>query len=98
MSRSEAAPSGLPGRELVACLIVFLAAFLVRLGGALELGSGPVGQVLLGDGRQYDLWAQRLAAGDWLGDEVFYQAPLYPYFLGVLYQTFGRSQIGRAHV
>ena len=30
-----------------------------------------------------------IAAGDWLGSETFYQAPLYPYFLGVLYALFG---------
>jgi len=29
-------------------------------------------------------WAQRIAAGDWLGKGVFYQAALYPYFLGIL--------------
>jgi hypothetical protein len=24
-------------------------------------------------------------AGDWIGGEVFYQAPIYPYFLGFVY-------------
>src|SRR5206468_11805612 len=38
-----------------------------------------------------DEWAQRIAAGDWLGHEVFYQAPLYPYLLGVTYAIAGRS-------
>jgi tetratricopeptide (TPR) repeat protein len=33
----------------------------------------------------YDAWAREIAAGDWLGHQVFYQAPLYPYFLGALY-------------
>ena len=32
---------------------------------------------------------RRIAAGDWLGGEVFYQSPLYPYFLGALYTLFG---------
>ena len=36
-------------------------------------------------------WAQRLAAGDWIGSDVFYQAPLYPYFLGGLYAALGRD-------
>ena len=46
--------------------------------------------MLLGDSRAYDEWAQRLAGGDWIGHEVFYQAPLYPYFLGLLYAIGGR--------
>ena len=29
--------------------------------------------------------------GDWIGSDVFYQAPLYPYFLGVLYTVFGHD-------
>jgi 4-amino-4-deoxy-L-arabinose transferase-like glycosyltransferase len=30
-------------------------------------------------------------AGDWLGRDVFYQAPLYPYFLAVVYRILGES-------
>ena len=51
----------------------------------------PFFDVLLGDAHGYDEWARRLAAGDWIGTEVFYQAPLYPYFLGVVYAIFGRD-------
>ena len=32
----------------------------------------------MGDSHAYDAWAQRIAAGDWVGGDVFYQAPLYP--------------------
>src|SRR5262249_8488824 len=39
----------------------------------------------------YDEKAWRIAGGDWLGDAVFYQDPLYPYFLAALYRVFGRS-------
>ncbi|MBI4718670.1 MAG: tetratricopeptide repeat protein [Planctomycetes bacterium] len=53
--------------------------------------SSPFFAVLFGDGAEYDRWAQRVAAGDWLGSEVFYQAPLYPYFLAVIYRLFGHS-------
>src|SRR5688572_17857510 len=45
----------------------------------------------MGDANGYDQWAQRLAAGDWIGSDVFYQAPLYPYFLGLVYKIFGRD-------
>ena len=49
-----------------------------------QIAAIPLFENLAGDGRVYDEWAQRIAAGDWLGKGVFYQAPLYPYFLGIL--------------
>ena len=45
----------------------------------------------MGDARRYDAWAAEIAAGDLMGREVFYQAPLYPYFLGTIYTITGRS-------
>ena len=39
----------------------------------------------MGDSLAYDEWARRIAGGDWMGDQVFYQAPLYPYFLATVY-------------
>ena len=51
----------------------------------------PYFTVLMGDARGYDQWAQRLAGGDWVGTDVFYQAPLYPYFLGVVYAFAGHD-------
>jgi len=45
----------------------------------------------MGDALSYDEWGARIAGGDWLGSEVFYQDPGYPYFLGTLYSIFGRS-------
>src|SRR5205814_8305136 len=48
---------------------------------------------LIGDGKQYDLWAQQIAAGQWIGTEVFYQTPLYPYFLAISFEIAGHSLI-----
>jgi tetratricopeptide (TPR) repeat protein len=53
--------------------------------------ASPFFPVLMGDAHGYDDWAQRIAGGDWIGHEVFYQAPLYPYLLGVIYAIGGRS-------
>ncbi|MEY4095995.1 MAG: hypothetical protein RLZZ53_3194 [Acidobacteriota bacterium] len=72
-------------------LLIFIVALAVRLLHLWQLTSTPFFDVLLGDANGYDQWAQRLAAGDWVGSEVFYQAPLYPYFLGSLYAMFGRD-------
>src|SRR5207249_5846018 len=59
-----------------------------------EIHDAPPFTRLVGDGVVYDDWARALAAGNWLGEGVFYQAPLYPYFLGVLYATLGHHLLG----
>ncbi|HEY7056985.1 MAG TPA: tetratricopeptide repeat protein [Vicinamibacterales bacterium] len=70
---------------------VFLVALVLRLLALTQLRQAPFWDLLFGDGAQYDEWARRIAAGDWIGSGVFYQSPLYPYFLGALYATVGRS-------
>ena len=72
-------------------LLIFAVAFAIRLIHIWHIRPSPFFDVLMGDANGYDLWAQRLAAGDWIGSEVFYQAPLYPYFLGVVYAIFGHD-------
>lgn len=70
-------------------LAIFLLAVVVRGVYLGELADTALVSVLLGDGRQYDAWATEIAAGDWLGQEVFYQAPLYPYLMAVVMALFG---------
>ena len=72
-------------------LIIFAVALAVRLVHLWQLKPSPYFDVLFGDARAYDRWAQDIAGGDWIGSNVFYQAPLYPYFLGVVYKLFGRD-------
>jgi len=68
---------------------VFGLALAVRAVHLWQMQGTPYFQTLLGDARGYDQWARRLAAGDWIGSDVFYQAPLYPYVLGVVYALTG---------
>ena len=70
---------------------IFGVALAIRLLHVWLLSRSPYFDALMGDARGYDEWARRIAGGDWIGTEVFYQAPLYPYFLGVLYSLFGHS-------
>jgi 4-amino-4-deoxy-L-arabinose transferase-like glycosyltransferase len=71
--------------------IVFAAAAAVRLLHLWELTDSPFATLRMGDGVSYHQWAGRIASGDWLGDGVFYQAPLYPYFLAAIYAALGQS-------
>ena len=75
-----------PVRWLIA---LFLAALVIRLAVIAQLHDDVLFQVLLGDAKQYDAWAMRIVSGQWMGHEVFYQTPLYPYALAVLYAVFG---------
>jgi len=43
------------------------------------------------DEAAYDAWARRIAGGDWIGEGVFFQEPLYSYLLGALYALVGES-------
>ncbi|MEQ1727516.1 MAG: glycosyltransferase family 39 protein, partial [Vicinamibacterales bacterium] len=70
---------------------IFGVALAVRLLHVRLLSRSPYFSALMGDARGYDEWARRLAGGDWIGSDVFYQAPLYPYFVGVVYAVFGHS-------
>jgi len=69
--------------------VVFLVAIALRAAHIQGVAASPFHDVKIGDGNGYDAWARELAAGNWLGDEAFYQAPLYPYFLGFVYATVG---------
>jgi len=46
------------------------------------------------DSRAYHTRALEILAGDWLGDRIFYQDPLSPYFFAGLYAIFGAESLG----
>lgn len=56
-----------------------------------QIHGSPFLDLRIGDGQAYHRWAQDIAGGDWLGHGVFYQAPLYPYFLALVYRVFNDS-------
>jgi tetratricopeptide (TPR) repeat protein len=76
-----------PDHWVLACTLL---AFLLRFANTLAQRSNPFFSYLPVDQMAYDRWAQQIAGGQWLGRSVFYQDPLYPYFLGTLYATIGR--------
>jgi Flp pilus assembly protein TadD len=78
---------------LAAGFLIAILALVLRLLHFLEIQSSPFALALVGDGRQYDLIAQEIAGGSWFGTSVFYQAPLYPYFLAIVYSLAGHDLI-----
>ena len=78
------------GQRLV---LIGLLALMIRLIYLVELRQTAFFTVVIGDGKEYDRWAQQIAGGHWLGSEVFYQSPSYPYFLAIIFAFGGHHLI-----
>jgi len=70
-------------------ILLFGVSLVLRLIYLAQIQSLPLTHHLGLDAASYDRLARTIASGDWLGDKIFYQAPLYPYFLAILYKSFG---------
>lgn len=78
----------------IAGAVLFLVAFAVRAGYVASIASEPAVRYPVLDALAYHEWALGILAGDWLGDRVYYQDPLYPFFLAGLYAVFGPGSLG----
>lgn len=83
-SSGGSAPS--PSPDVIYAATVFGIAFLLRLIYLFEISSSPFFENLVIDCARYSDWAKEIAAGHWAGERIFYQSPLYAYFLGVIYR------------
>ncbi len=70
---------------------IFVLAIIVRGLHLWQLSNAPFFELLMGDSQAYDTRAQEIAAGDWIGEGVFFMPPLYSYLLALLYKIFGHS-------
>jgi len=70
-------------------IFIFVFSFILRLIYLLEIKDNPHFYNLTLDPLYHDSWAKQVAGGDWIGNQVFFRAPFYPYFLAVLYKIFG---------
>ena len=80
-------------REILLLSLIFLLSFALRIFYLFEINDTIAFPMLLGDAQSFDIWAREISQGSWLGSEVFFQAPLYPYFLAIIYSVFGHSLI-----
>lgn len=70
---------------------LFLLAFVIRLIYLNQIKASPYFDAPQIDALWHHNWAKEIASGDWIGKEVFFRAPFYPYFLGILYALFRES-------
>ena len=76
--------------EKVAAGLIFAIALVLRLLHLREIGlHNPFFELPAADARFYHQWAIEIAGGNWLGEGAFVLAPLYAYFLGLVYAAFG---------
>ena len=76
--------------EKIGAGAIFALALTLRLLHLREIGlHDPFFELPTTDARLYHQWAIAIADGDWLGEGVFILAPLYAYFLGLVYAVFG---------
>lgn len=68
-----------------------LLGLVVRLVHQIASADVPTARFLVGDAAGYMRWAGEIAGGSWWGTEPFYQAPLYPYVLAILFWAFGKG-------
>lgn len=72
--------------------IITFVAFIIRLAFVIETQNTPVFENLFSDSQIYHFWALNIVnSGDWAGQEPYFMAPAYPYFLAVIYSIFGQS-------
>jgi 4-amino-4-deoxy-L-arabinose transferase-like glycosyltransferase len=85
---------GAARREWATGAGLFLLSYAVRVLYVVEVSGNASVRFPILDSRAYHERALRILSGDWLGSEIFYQDPLYPYVLAGLYGAFGVGSIG----
>ena len=78
-------------KETFLIIGLFLLAFVIRLIYLNQIASSPDFDTPQRDLLWHHNWAKEIAKGDWIDKEVFFRAPLYPYFLAIVYAIFGES-------
>lgn len=74
-------------------LTVMIAGAVIRCAYLLEQSHSPAFLHPRLDAQFHDLWARSILHGNLAGDEVFFRAPFYPYFLAAIYATAGDSPV-----
>ncbi len=69
----------------------FVFALLLRLVYLSQIYDNPTFKYPTLDARYHDEWAQAVAQGKLTQPQAFFRAPLYPYFLGLVYYLFGHN-------
>lgn len=95
--QAEASTSTLgPSPKVLAMVAAgLLCALVLRVAYLVEMRDSILLRILIIDAEFYDTWALKILSGaslsSWTDTAVYYQDPLYAYFLAGIYKIFGRS-------
>ena len=78
-------------KERLWLIIIFLLAFSIRLCYLLEIKDNPYFNNPIIDAETYDEWALQIIEGGEKTEKIYWQAPLYPYFLSLIYLIFSHN-------
>jgi tetratricopeptide (TPR) repeat protein len=78
----------------VFALALFAAAAAARIAYVVSVWPHAAVRYPVLDCLAYHDWALAILRGEWLGQRVYYQDPLYPFFLAGLYAVFGPDTLG----
>lgn len=71
-------------------LFIFFLSLILRLVHLFQVKSAdPIFYYPIMDGLYHHNWAIRIIKEGWFGNDSFFRAPLYPYFIALLYKIFG---------
>lgn len=70
-----------------------LFALALRVAYLVEIYGTPLVTHLRLDEQFHRSWAESIAAGNILGDKIFFRAPFYPYWLGTIFALFGHGTL-----
>jgi len=71
--------------------LVLLLALSLRLIYLYQVKGTPVSDIPVNDSEYYHDWATRIVQGEWIGDKIFFMAPLYAYLIAIIYFFCGVS-------
>ena len=92
-SETNESPQRWPLNSKQLVFVALLAvALLWRVVFFLEMYASPYADNLTLDSQVYHESALAAAAGEWSHGQTFFQAPLYPFLLGIVYSFAGPSQ------
>jgi tetratricopeptide (TPR) repeat protein len=78
-------------KEVYFIIGIFILAFAIRFVYLLQMRSSPLFDTPTMDAEYHDQWAQMILKGEEIHGGVFFRAPLYPYFIALVYKIFGHD-------
>ncbi len=76
---------------VISLSFILTASLVVGIIAVIQFMQSPFFNLPIIDEESYVTWGKEIAGGNIWGDKIFYQDPLYPYFIGLVFSIFGES-------